>query len=101
MWESMGPIADRSEDRLGSSDRAIFVFRTQMYRAAQAVADGKPAIGVSASGPVVPHSTLLSYQGMVPKGKDWREYNISDEERELRALSDNKRREEQGEGVVA
>ncbi len=95
MWESMGTIADRSEDRLGSSDRAIFTFRTQMYRAAQAVADGNPAIG--ADGAVVPHSVLLSYQGMVPKGEDWREYNISDEERKLRASADSKRSAKQGE----
>ena len=37
MWESMGPIADRSEDNLGTSAKAIFTFRTMMYRAAQAV----------------------------------------------------------------
>lgn len=81
MWESMGPIAQRHEDRLGSSDKAIFTFRTQMYRAAQAVARGEPAIG--STQPRVPHATLISYQGMVPKGQDWREYNISDEERSL------------------
>ena len=83
MWESMGQIADRSEDNLGTSDKAIFTFRTMMYRAAQAVQKGEPAIG-TAPGTVLPHATLRSYQGMIPKGEDWKEYNISDEERAMR-----------------
>ncbi|MCJ2187606.1 Rieske 2Fe-2S domain-containing protein [Novosphingobium beihaiensis] len=82
MWESMGKIADRSEDHLGTSDKAIFTFRTQMYRAAQAVQKGEPAIGTT--GTVLPQANLISFQGMVPKDKDWREYNISPEERALR-----------------
>lgn len=82
MWESMGKIADRSEDNLGTSDKAIFTFRTQMFRAAQTVQQGGAAIGAARD--TVPWSKLMSYQGMVPKGEDWREYNISDEERALR-----------------
>ncbi|RKF21773.1 MarR family transcriptional regulator [Altericroceibacterium spongiae] len=85
MWESMGRIADRSEDHLGSSDKAIFTFRTQMYRAAQAVQKGEPAIGTTE--PSIPQANLMTFQGMIPKGEDWREYNISDEERALRAKS--------------
>lgn len=83
MWESMGAIADRSEDRLGSSDKAIFTFRTQMYRAAQAVQQGEPAIGTVE--PRVPHAKLMSFEGMVPKGDDWRNLNVSDEEQRIRA----------------
>src|SRR3954469_7387991 len=45
MWESMGPIADRSADHLGSSDVAIVQFRRQMVAAAKACAAGEPAIG--------------------------------------------------------
>lgn len=78
MWESMGPIADRSDDRLGSSDKAIFTFRTQMYRAAQAVRDGQPAF--AGTEPHVPHIKLMSFEGIVPKGTDWRLLNVSDEE---------------------
>ena len=37
MWESMGPITDRSEDNLGSSDIAVIQFRRQMIAAAQAL----------------------------------------------------------------
>lgn len=81
MWETMGAIADRGEDRLGSSDKAIFTFRTQMYRAAQAVAKGEPAIG--AAQPRVPHAKLMSFEGMVPKGQDWRIINVSDEEKQV------------------
>lgn len=73
MWESMGPIADRSEDNLGMSDKAIFTFRTMMYRAAQAVEKGESAIGAGNDAPR--HATLRSYQGMVPKGEDWKAYN--------------------------
>ena len=81
MWESMGPIADRSEDRLGSSDKAIFTFRTQMYRAAQAVDRGEPAIGTTA--PRIPAAGLMSFEGMVAKGRDWRTINVSPEERAI------------------
>lgn len=85
MWESMGPIADRSADRLGSSDKAIFTFRTQMYRAAQAVARGEPAIGTVE--PRVPFAKLMSFEGMVPKGDDWRLLNVSEEELALATKS--------------
>ena len=81
----MGPIADRSADRLGSSDKAIFTFRTQMYRAAQAVARGEPAIGTVE--PRVPFAKLMSFEGMVPKGDDWRLLNVSEEELALAAKS--------------
>lgn len=80
MWESMGAIANRGEDRLGSSDKAIFTFRTQMYRAAQAVQNGSPAIGTTSH---VPHAKLMSFDGMVPKGADWRLINMSAEEKQI------------------
>ena len=69
MWESMGPIADRSEDHLGGSDLAIVQFRRQMVAAAKAVAKGDPAIGTT-GGPA--HVELASYEGLTPKGVDWR-----------------------------
>ncbi|GFM31269.1 Rieske 2Fe-2S domain-containing protein [Novosphingobium sp. PY1] len=98
MWESMGPLADRSEDRLGSSDKAIFTFRTVMYRAAQAVAKGEPAIGTTE--PHVPQVKLMSFEGMVPKGEDWKERNISDEERALRTESGGTAQDEEQEVVA-
>jgi phthalate 4,5-dioxygenase oxygenase subunit len=87
MWESMGPIADRSQDRLGSSDKAIFTFRAQMYQAAEAVARGEPAIGTRT--PRIPHGKLMSFEGMVAKGTDWRTLNASDEERGMIGSGDS------------
>lgn len=86
MWESMGQLANRTNDRLGSSDKAIFTFRMQMYRAAQAVRDGKPAIGTVE--PRIPYVKLSSFEGMVPKGQDWRTINVSQEELRLTEADD-------------
>jgi phthalate 4,5-dioxygenase oxygenase subunit len=78
MWETMGPIADRSGDRLGTSDLAIIEFRRQMVRAAKTVAAGGPAIG--ASEPRVTHNRLQSFEGIVPKNTEWREIGRAPEE---------------------
>lgn len=71
MWVTMGPIADRTKDRLGASDMAVVEFRKQMVQAVHAVAQGQPAIGTGAQfvGPEV-----CSFQGVIPKSTDWREY---------------------------
>jgi phthalate 4,5-dioxygenase oxygenase subunit len=69
MWESMGPIADRSEDHLGSSDVAIVQFRRQMVAAAKAAAAGGPVIGTTSASRLV---DLASFEGLVPKTSDWR-----------------------------
>ena len=45
MWESMGPITDRSHDHLGSSDLAVAQFRRLMVAAAKKFQEGGPAIG--------------------------------------------------------
>ncbi|HET9470686.1 MAG TPA: hypothetical protein VFO24_06240, partial [Usitatibacter sp.] len=70
MWETMGPIADRGRERLGASDLAIVEFRRIMVEAARRFAAGGPAIG--ASGAHVPKAELRSFEGIVPKGTDWR-----------------------------
>jgi phthalate 4,5-dioxygenase oxygenase subunit len=70
MWETMGSIADRSRDRLGTSDRAIIAFRRQMLKSAKQMQAGGPAI---ATGPSrTPHASLSSFEGIVPKTADWR-----------------------------
>jgi len=70
MWETMGPIADRSKERLGVSDVAIVHFRRIMVEAVRAVRDGGVAIG---TGPgAVPHLALSSFAGIVPKTTDWK-----------------------------
>lgn len=68
MWESMGPIADRSEDRLGSSDKAIFEFRKIALQMARAAADGRV--------PELPGFTAAdapSFEQLVPRTIDWRD----------------------------
>lgn len=78
MWETMGPIADRSRDRLGASDLAIVEFRRRMVEAAQDFAATGAVVG---RGPdVVPQIHLKSFEGVVPKGADWRTLGVSAEE---------------------
>ena len=67
MWESMGPIADRTSEHLGASDLAITQFRRQMLAAARRVRDGGQALNVGgARGP------LASFEGITAKSVDWR-----------------------------
>ena len=69
MWESMGPIADRSRDHPGTSDLAVAQFRRLMVAAAQKFQEGGPAIGTGE--PRIPHAKLASFEGVVPKAADW------------------------------
>ena len=71
MWLTMGPIADRSNDRLGASDLAIVEFRRQMLDAVKAFQQGAPAIGTGDDA-VTP--AVCSFQAIVPKTTDWRAY---------------------------
>lgn len=71
MWLSMGPIADRSRERLGASDLAIVEFRRQMIDAARAVGRGEAAIGSADQAAPV---DLCAFQAIVPKTTDWRSY---------------------------
>ena len=70
MWESMGPIGDRSQERVGHSDFAVTAFRRQMVEAARSMAEGGPAIGTTA--PHMPHAGISSYEGVMPKSVNWR-----------------------------
>ena len=72
MWLTMGPIADRSNDRLGASDLAIVEFRRQMLDAVTAFQQGAPAIGTGDDA-VTP--AVCSFQAIVPKTTDWRAYD--------------------------
>src|SRR5688572_10284080 len=76
MWESMGPIVDRSRDKPGSSDVAVVQFRRMMVNAAKRVAEGGPAIGTTE--PRIPHVKLASYEGIAPKSTDWRTLGVHD-----------------------
>jgi phthalate 4,5-dioxygenase oxygenase subunit len=78
MWESMGPIADRTSERLGASDIAIVQFRRLMIDAANAFQEQGRVIGHIA--PRLPQARLRSYQGVVEKSVPWRTLGASDEE---------------------
>ncbi len=70
MWESMGPIADRSKDHPGASDMAVVQFRRIMLAAARKFQETGAVIGAGANR--VPHVQLASFEGVVPKTTDWR-----------------------------
>jgi len=72
MWLTMGPIADRHNDRLGASDLAIVEFRRQMLAAVRAFSEGSPAIG---TGDQAIPLHVCSYQAIVPKSVDWRAFD--------------------------
>ncbi|MES2978463.1 MAG: Rieske 2Fe-2S domain-containing protein [Pseudomonadota bacterium] len=74
MWLTMGPIANRSHERLGASDMAVVEFRKQMLEAVQAFQQGQPAIGTGALR--IP-PTVCSFQAIVPKTTDWRAFQAS------------------------
>src|SRR6185295_14908999 len=59
MWEGMGPISDRSKERVGASDVAVVAFRRLMVEAAQIARKGGPAIGTGE--PHIAHATISSY----------------------------------------
>ncbi len=81
MWETMGPIADRSRDRLGASDVAIAEFRKMMLDAAKTMQAGGQAIGRQAES--TPYATLHSFEGIVPKSSDWSTLGVGAEERAI------------------
>jgi phthalate 4,5-dioxygenase oxygenase subunit len=74
MWETMGPIADRSRERLGASDMAIVQFRRIMVDAARAIAGDGAALGMSKRR--VPNAKLKSFEGVVPKTTNWRAIGV-------------------------
>jgi phthalate 4,5-dioxygenase oxygenase subunit len=77
MWVTMGPIADRTRERVGASDLAVVEFRRLMVEAARAMKTGGPAIGTTK--PHIPQASISSYEGVVPKSADWRELTMGDD----------------------
>ena len=74
MWVTMGPIADRSHERLGASDLAIVEFRRRMLDALKEFRAGGPAIG---TGDMAIPPTICSFQAMVAKTGDWRAHQAT------------------------
>lgn len=71
MWVTMGGIANRTHERLGASDLAVVEFRRQMLDALQSFQKGGTAIGTGESR--IP-ADVCSFQAIVPKEIDWRDY---------------------------
>jgi phthalate 4,5-dioxygenase oxygenase subunit len=70
MWVTMGPIADRTRERLGASDLAVVEFRRLMVDAAREMRDRGVALGTTE--PAIPHASIRSFEGVVAKSADWR-----------------------------
>ncbi|MFK7966495.1 MAG: Rieske 2Fe-2S domain-containing protein [Burkholderiaceae bacterium] len=71
MWVGMGPIVDRSQDRLAASDRAIVEFRQLMVEAAARMRDEAQALG--AGDAALKQSQIASFEGIIEKTVDWRQ----------------------------
>ncbi|MEK7943517.1 Rieske 2Fe-2S domain-containing protein [Pigmentiphaga sp. YJ18] len=74
MWVTMGALADRSEERLGTSDLAIVEFRRRMLTALDEFAASEAPIALGEN--AIPRE-ICSFQAIVPKSVDWREYKVS------------------------
>jgi phenylpropionate dioxygenase-like ring-hydroxylating dioxygenase large terminal subunit len=68
--EGMGPIVDRSQEHLGTSDRGIILLRQMLLEAVQTVADGGEAPGRDPAS----YRNMRAYDDYVPKGASWREH---------------------------
>jgi phthalate 4,5-dioxygenase len=67
--ESMGPIVDRSEEYLGSTDRAIITLRRILLEATNAVAGGAEAPGSDPAS----HRGAHGLDAVIPRGSVWQE----------------------------
>ena len=68
LQEGMGEIVDRSQEHLGSSDRAIVNMRRLMLEATDDVAEGKTPRGADSS----THRNIRPYDGFMSKEQDWK-----------------------------
>jgi phthalate 4,5-dioxygenase len=65
--EGMGPIVDRSNEFLGTTDRAIVTMRRMLLEATAAVERGETPPGADPK----THAQIRPYDGVVPPGTDW------------------------------
>lgn len=99
MWESMGSIADRTQERLGASDIAIVQFRRVMLEAVRSFLEDGSIIGHI--DPRLPQAKLRSYQGVVEKSVPWRTLGASDEEVKVLAGMEEDETEKEMAGAAA
>jgi hypothetical protein len=69
LQEGMGPITDRTQEHLGTSDRAIVVMRRMLLEATRAVEAGESPRGTDPE----TYRSIRPHDGLVPVGGDWRE----------------------------
>ena len=67
--ESMGPIYDRSNEHLGTTDRAVVRMRRLLLKAARDLADG---IEPPAVDPSLPYRDIRSAEKILEREEDWR-----------------------------
>jgi phthalate 4,5-dioxygenase len=67
--ESMGPIYDRSQEHLGTTDRAIIRMRQLLIKAAQDLEHGIDPPGLD---PAFDYTRLRSTEKIISAGEDWR-----------------------------
>jgi phthalate 4,5-dioxygenase oxygenase subunit len=68
LQESMGPIVDRTQEHLGTSDIAIIRMRKRMLEAVRRFQAGEPLIGLA---PGMPYDRIRSEQVVVPIERPW------------------------------
>jgi phthalate 4,5-dioxygenase oxygenase subunit len=66
--ETMGAIADRSQEHLGTSDIAITCMRRRMLEALRDFQQGKAPMGIDAA---FPYGTIRSEQKVIPIDQPW------------------------------
>jgi len=66
--ESMGPIADRTQEHLGSTDRAVMVARRMLMDAIKTVAEGGTPVGANDA-----YYHIRAIERVLPGEIDWRE----------------------------
>ena len=72
--ESMGPIADRTQEHLGSTDRPIIAARRQMLQAIRQVQEGRNPLHVIRDPAANRLSHLIVLSEVVSGGMDWKSY---------------------------
>jgi phthalate 4,5-dioxygenase len=79
--ESMGPIYDRTQEHLGSTDKAISRMRHILISAAKGLAAGKepPAVGAHPQAPGQDFRSVRGAEKILEPGEDWRLLGTDDD----------------------
>jgi hypothetical protein len=92
--ESMGPIYDRSQERLGTIDKAIIRMRNQLIRSAKSLEENSDAPLLALAGPDADFRKIRAADKILEDGEDWRtlgtdeDPTVQEAEEALRASED-------------